>query len=114
MTCSSAPVSPTEIVALVADQDQGGLIVPHDQYGFLEPGIESGEVGEVGAVLPVRIDDEPVVASLTCACDESIHTIGVDRVWDPRRLIRHAEIGQLNLGQVRLRHRSIIARSVRR
>ena len=51
-------------VALVADEDRRVAVRPDDQERLLEARVEAGQVGEVGAVLAVGVDDEPVVAAL--------------------------------------------------
>ena len=51
-------------VALVAHQDRRVIRPARQQERLLEPGVEPGQIGEVGAVLAVGIDDEPVIAAL--------------------------------------------------
>ena len=49
-----------------------------DEGGLLEARIETGEVGDVGAVLPVGPHDEVVVAPILHAGDQAFHPFGVD------------------------------------
>ena len=50
--------------ALVADQDRRLALGPTTSSRLLEARVEPGEVREVGAVLAVGVDDEPVEAAL--------------------------------------------------
>ena len=49
--------------ALVADEDGRVAVRPDDQQRLLEARVEAGQVRQVGAVLAVGVDDQPVVAA---------------------------------------------------
>ena len=50
-------------VALVADEDRGLAGRSDDEDGLLEAWVEPGQERQVGAVLAVGVDDQPVVAA---------------------------------------------------
>ena len=52
---------PCDAVALVADEERRIAARPDDEHRLLEPRVEPGEVGEVGAVLPIAPHDQMVV-----------------------------------------------------
>ena len=71
-------------VALVADQECRIAGRPDDEHRLFEPRVEPGEIGEVGAVLPIAPDDQVVVPTLRHPCLQALHPVGVDRSRDDR------------------------------
>lgn len=63
--------------ALVADEDRRSPRFADDQHRLLEPGIEAGQVGEVGAVLPVGVDHQMVVSAFGGPHAETLETVRV-------------------------------------
>jgi hypothetical protein len=89
-------------VALVAYQECRVAARSDDEDRFLEARVESGEVRNVRAVLTIGVDDESVVAAGLSALSEAPETRGVERAWQLRHRLRHAEVGQLDRFQIRL------------
>ncbi len=87
--------------ALVADQDRRVVRRPDDQQRLLEPRVEAGQVGEVGAVLAVRVHEDAIQAGASGALAEPCRAVGVGRRRDLRHAVRHPEVGQDDVGQSR-------------
>ena len=86
--------------ALVADEQGRVAARPDHEHRLLEARVEPGEVGDVGAVLAIGPHDEPVVAALVpCARASAPAALGEDRRRQQRLDGRHAEVGQLDVGQ---------------
>ena len=64
---------PGDAPALVADQDGGITIRPHDQHRLLETRVEAGQVGQVGAVLAIGVDHQTLEASGVGSLAETRH-----------------------------------------
>ena len=90
--------------ALVADHDGRIALGADDQDGLFEPWIEPGQIREVGAVLPVCVDHESVVAPALRPLSKPLEPGRVDRIREPRRRCGHPEIGELDLDQSGARH----------
>ena len=69
--------------ALIAHEDGGLVVVAHDQEGLLEPGVEPGEVRQIGAVLAIGVDHN-LVQSPPAALAQSLHAVLVNGVGDGR------------------------------
>ena len=78
-----------------------GRLAPDDQDGLLEAWVESGQEREVGAVLAIGVDHEPVVASRVHPLAEVRQPRGVQAVGDARLLRRHPEVGQVDVRKAR-------------
>ncbi len=91
--------------ALVADED-GGLARRRDeQHRLLEAWVEPGEVGEVGAVLPVGPHDEVVVAAGGHRLPQAVQPLGVHRRREQRFGVGQADVGERDLRHARRRVR---------
>ena len=85
--------------ALVADEDRGLLGRADDRDRLLEPWVEAGQPGEVGAVLSIGVDDQPVVAATVHRLAKAVQARGVDLGRDQRLGVGHPEVGQRDVGQ---------------
>jgi hypothetical protein len=90
-----------QAVTLVADQDRRIVVRSDEEHGFLEAWVEAAQVGEVGAVLAVGVDDDPVVAARVHPLAQALQPGGVVAVGDPRLHGRHPEIGQVDVREAR-------------
>ena len=96
---------PGHAPALVPDEDRRDPARPQDEDRLLEPRVEPGEEREVGAVLPIGVDDQAVVPARIGPRPQGLHAGGVRRGRDLGPEIGHAEVGQLDLGKPWGRHR---------
>ena len=91
--------------ALVADQDQRLPAGPDDQQRLLETGVEAGQERQVGAVLPIGVHDDPVVAPRVGPAPQLVEPAGVGRGRDDRHRLGHVEVRQRDLAEAWGRHR---------
>jgi hypothetical protein len=86
-------------MAFVADEDGRVALGADHEDRLLEPGIESGEVRQVGAVLAVGVDHQAVIAAVGCSRSESLHPRPVDVVGEFGTRPGHAEVGEVGADQ---------------
>ena len=86
-------------VALVADEDGRLIGRAQDEDRLLEPRIEPGQPGQVGAVLSIGVDDDPVVAARLGPLAESLEPGGVEGRGNLGHRCRHPEVGQVDRRQ---------------
>jgi hypothetical protein len=70
-----------------------------DEDRLLEARVESGEVRDVGAVLAIGVDDEPVVAALLRTHPKTIEARGVESRWHLRHRVGHAEVREVDASE---------------
>ncbi len=87
---------PGRAPALVADQHGRLALGPEDRQRLLEARVEAGQPGQVGAVLAVGVDHQPVVAALLHPLAQPLQPRWVDRRGQLGHLLGHAELGQVD------------------
>ena len=84
-------------VALVPDEDRRLLGRADHSDRLLEAWVEPGQPREVGAVLSVGVDDQPVVATSVHRLAKAVESRGMDLRWDRRLGVGHPEVGERNV-----------------
>ena len=85
-------------LALVADQQQRRPIGGHDQQGLFKTRVEPGQIGQIGKMLPIGIDDqmgESMAAHGSPSGGESFLELSGRCPW---RRLGLAKLGPINLG----------------
>jgi hypothetical protein len=99
--------------ALVADQDGGVAVGRHDEDRLLEAGIEAGQVGQVGAVLTVGVDNQPIPAARLGTLAKAGQSVGVQARRQLGHVVGHPELREVDVGKASPhRHRRSIHRSL--
>ena len=81
--------------ALVAHQHGRVALRAEHQQRLLEARVEPGQVGQVGAVLPVGVDHQPVPALRRRPLPKALDAVPVHPGRHLRHLLRHAEVRQV-------------------
>ncbi len=86
--------------ALVADQQRGRAARHQQQQRLLEPGVEAGQVGQVGEVLPVGVHHQGVQPGGARRARRRRQAALVGRLRQRRLGLGQPEVGQPDLGQL--------------